>query len=126
MLQRHPQSLFFWVYLEIVPLGWRGWWFDDIVLQFPAYYNSIFITDSQSIFMDRTKDLETWNEGIKSQKLSSIDDVCNQFLLPNVLCLWECSGFIHKFGYVDLDTVIQILIQKFNLSIVGVSKLSKI
>ena len=73
--------------MEIVPLGWRGWWFDDIVLQFPAYYNSISIIDPQSIFMDRTKDLETWNEGIKSQKLSSIDDVCNQFLLPNVLCL---------------------------------------
>ena len=38
--------------------------------------------------MDRTKDLETRNEGIKYQKLSSIADVCNQFILPNVLCTW--------------------------------------
>ena len=76
--------------------------------------------------MDRTKELETYNEGIKSQKLSSIADGCNRFLLPNVLCPWGCSEFIHRVGYVDLDTVIQQFIQKFNLSIVGVSKLSKI
>ena len=57
--------------------------------------------------MDRTKDSETWNKGIKSQKLSSIADVCNQFLLPNVLCSWGCLEFIHKVGYVNLDTLIQ-------------------
>ena len=101
-------------------------WFDDIVLQFTAYYNSISITDPQSMFMDRTKDLETWNEEIKWQKLSSIADVCNQFLLPHALCPWGCSDFIHKVGYVDLDTVIQQFIQKCNLSIFDVSKLSKI
>ena len=76
--------------------------------------------------MDRTKDLETWNEGIKSQKLSYIADVCNQFLLPNVICLWGYSEFIHKVRYVDLDTVIQKFIQKFNLYIVDLSKLYKI
>ena len=31
--------------------------------------------------MDRTKDLETCNEGNKYQKLSYIADVCNNFLL---------------------------------------------
>ena len=72
--------------------------------------------------MDRTRNLETWNEGIKSQKLSSIADVCNRFILPNVLCPWGFSEFIHKFGYVDMDTVIQQFIQKFNPSIVDVSK----
>ena len=70
--------------------------------------------------MDRTKDLVTWNEGIKYQKLSYIAGVCNQFLLPNVLCPWVCSEFIHKFGYDDLDTFIQRFIQKYNLSIVDV------
>ena len=112
--------------LKIVPLEWREWCFDDIVLQFPEYYNSILITEPQSIFVDRTKDLETWNEGTKSQKLSSIADVCNQFLLPNVLCWWRCSEFIHKVRYVDMDAVIQRFIQKCNLSIFNVSTLSKI
>ena len=74
--------------------------------------------------MDRIKDLETWNEGIKYQKLSSIDDVCNQFLLPNVICPWGCSEFIHKVGYVDLDTVIQQFVQKCILSILDESELS--
>ena len=56
--------------------------------------------------MDIRKDLETWNEGIKSQKLISIATFCNQFLLPNVIYQWGCSEFIHKVGYVEIDTVI--------------------
>ena len=32
---------FMWI---IVPLEWREWWFDEILLQFPEYYNSILIT----------------------------------------------------------------------------------
>ena len=76
--------------------------------------------------MDITKDLETWNEGIKPQKLSYIADVCNHFLPQNFLCPWGYLEFIRKVGYVDLDNVIQIFIQKRNLSIVYVSKLSKI
>ena len=54
---------------------WCEWWFDEIVLQFTAYYNSILITEPKSIFMDRTKYLETMDKGIKSQKLSYIVDV---------------------------------------------------
>ena len=57
--------------------------------------------------MDRTQDLETWNEGIKYQKLCYIADVCNWFLLPNVIWPWGCSEFIHKVVYVELSTVIQ-------------------
>ena len=102
-IHNNYSSEFIW---EIFPLEWREWWFDEIVLQFPEYYNSISITEPQSIFIDRNKDLETCNEGIKSQKSSSIADVCNQFLLPNLLCPWVCSEFIHKVGYVNLDTVI--------------------
>ena len=84
----NSSSEFIW---KIVPLEWSEWWFDDIVLQFTAYYNSIATIEPQSIFMDITNDLETRNEGIQSQKLSYIADVCNWFLLPNVLCPWGCS-----------------------------------
>ena len=76
--------------------------------------------------MDRTKGLETFNQGIKSQKISFTADVFNQFLLTNVICPWVCLEFIHKVGYVDLDTVIQRFIKKCNPFIVDVSKLSKI
>ena len=70
--------------------------------------------------MDITKDLETWNKGIKSQKLSYIADVCNQFLLTNVLCPWVFLEFIHKVGYVDLGTGIQRFVQKCDNCIVDV------
>ena len=76
--------------------------------------------------MDRTKDSETWNKGIKSQKLVSIADVCNRSILSNFLSLWGFSAFIHKFVYVDLDTVIQQYIKKCNLYIFDISKLYKI
>ena len=115
--RNNHSSEFIW---KIVPLEWREWWFDEIVLQFPAYYNSILITEPQSIFMDRIKDLKNWNEGIKYQKLSSIADVCNRFLLPNVICPWVFSEFIHKVGCVDQDTVIQRFIQKCDNCIVDV------
>ena len=60
-IRNHYSSEFIW---KIIPLKWREWWFDEIIIQFPAYYNSISITEPQSIFMDRNKDLEPWNEGI--------------------------------------------------------------
>ena len=74
----HYSFEFIW---KIVPLEWRECRFDEVVLQFPAYYNSILITEPQSIFMDRAKYLGTWNEGIKYQKLIHIADVFNHFLL---------------------------------------------
>ena len=67
-IYNHYSSEFIW---KIVPLIWREWWFDYIVLQFPAYYNSILITEPQSIFMNRTKDLETWNKWVKYQNDST-------------------------------------------------------
>ena len=63
-IRNNYYSKFIW---RIFPLEWREWWFDDIVLQFPVYHNIILITEPQPIFMDRTKDLETWNKGIKYQ-----------------------------------------------------------
>ena len=61
-IHNYCSSEFIWVFS---PLGWREWCFDDDLFQFLVYYNSISIRDPQPIFMDRTKDLETCNEGIK-------------------------------------------------------------
>ena len=71
-IHNYYTSQFIW---KSPPLEWHEWWFDDIVLQFPEYYNIILITDQQTIFMDITKDIESCNEGIQSQKLSFIADV---------------------------------------------------
>ena len=80
--------IFLSLFRTIVPLEWREWWFNEIVVQFPAYHNSILIADQKSILMDKTKDLESWNEGIKFKELSYIADVCNQFILPSFICPW--------------------------------------
>ena len=48
-IHKYYYSEFIW---EIFLLEWRKWWFDDIVFQFPTYYNTISITEPQQIFMD--------------------------------------------------------------------------
>ena len=63
------------------------------------------ITDPQPIFMDRTKYLETWMKGIKYQKLSYIDDVCNRFLLPDFSVCGDARSL-----FIKSDMLIWILL----------------
>ena len=43
-IRNHYSSEFIW---KIVPLVRREWWFDEILIQFPEYYNSISIIEPQ-------------------------------------------------------------------------------
>jgi hypothetical protein len=123
-IHKYYDSNFIW---RIIPLVWRKWWYDEIKLQFPSYYdNGITLLKPDAIFIDRTADLKLWNEAMQCQQLSSIAKVCNQLLLPTVLCPWGCSEFIHSTGYLDVDTVLQRFFQKCNLSVISASKLSKV
>ena len=118
-------SKFIWGF---IPLIWRKWWYDEIKLQFPIYYDhSISLLQPDAFFVDRTEDLNIWNNAMECQQLSSIADVCNRFLLPTVLCPWGCSEFLHCVGFLDIDTIMQRFIEKCDLSIVDAKKkLSKV
>mmetsp|Transcript_12552 Transcript_12552/g.15451 ORF Transcript_12552/g.15451 Transcript_12552/m.15451 type:complete len:88 (+) Transcript_12552:90-353(+) len=68
-----------------IPLVWRNWWYEEIKEKFPTYYDqSISLLEPDAIFIDRTGDLKSWNDAIESKQLSSIANVYNRFLLPNL------------------------------------------
>ena len=70
--------------------------------------------------------MEDWHEGINSQKLPSIADVCNHLLIPTVLCPWGCSEFLHSTGKLDLDVILQRYFQKTYLHVSDLNKFSKV
>ena len=92
---------------KFIPFEWREWWYHELMRQFPFYYRNIMLDNPKPIFLDRTKDFKSWNDAIESQKLSRIADVCNQFLIPTVLCPWGCSDFLHHAGSINLNLIIQ-------------------
>ena len=97
-------SSFVW---KLFPMQWRQWWYCELKSQFPFYYRNIMLDNPMPIFLDRTEDLKSWNDAIKSQKLSRIADACNEYLMPTVLCPWGCSEFLHHAGKINLDIIIQ-------------------
>ena len=40
---------------KFIPLQWRRWWIDEVHSQFPSFYRSVTLSQSTSIFVDRTK-----------------------------------------------------------------------
>ena len=32
---------------------------------------------------------------------------CNKFLMPNILCPWGCTEYIHQCGHIEMDLMIQ-------------------
>ena len=100
---------------KFIPSKWRPWWIHELHEKFSSFYGHVTIADPKALFVDRTLDLIEWNEKIKSQRLSSIIDVCNKFTIPNVLCPWGCSEFLFKTGYMKLELIYQRFFPKCKL-----------
>lgn len=49
---------------------------------------------------------------INSYTLPNLRDACNKFMMPNVLCPYGCSCFIHRHGVISLDLMLQRYLQK--------------
>ena len=75
---------------QFIPSERRPWWLTPI-LEFECY-NVVNLEYPPSIFMDRSIDLISFQEVVSSYKLSRLIDACNNFMIPNVLCLWGCTG----------------------------------
>ena len=64
----------------------------DITLDFP-----------ESIIVDRTLEVEEWNNDIESMKLPRLASACNKYMLPSVLCPWGCSEHIFSCKHLSID-----------------------
>ena len=70
-------------------------------------YKNVTIDNKFAIFKDVTSEMNELKKGIKDDKLAIVADVCNRLLMPNVLCPWGCSCYLHKHGCLPMDLVFQ-------------------
>ena len=83
-----------------------------------AGYDDISIDNPEPIIIDRTTELDEWKSKIDSQKLPEIADVCNKFMIPNILCPWGCNEFIFKSGFISIDIMFQRFLRKASLTMI--------
>ena len=79
--------------------------FDDITLETPSSY-----------FSDIPEDIAEFQGDIESFDLGRLISTTKKHFMPSVLYLWGCTEYIHKYGYVSMDSVIQRFMRKSCLS----------
>ena len=95
---------------KFIPVQWRFWWLDEF-LRVSTHIN-ITVNDPMPFFVDKTHDINHWNELIQSLTLPNLAEACNRYLLPTILCPFGCSAFIHRSGDVSIDLIFQRFLPK--------------
>jgi len=104
---------------RFIPLAWRPWWINALKTKFPTIFANITLDHPSPVFKDISADIKDWNEDIESYLLSRLKKTCDSKLIPTIKCPWGCSEFIHKVGYVPLDTVFQRYLQKCDIKMIS-------
>ena len=86
----------------------------------------ITITFPSPILVDMTPQLKTWHDGILESTLPSLARICDDILLPTIMCPWGESVFLHKCGSIPLDTTFQRYIQYCEIKLINPEKLDKV
>ena len=89
---------------QMIPQTWRYWWVENSSTNFNS---NVFVHHPQSLFVDKTNEMDEWNTDIESMSLSRLRDTSNKHLMPCVLCPWGCSEFLHCSGHIPLDVIFQ-------------------
>ena len=108
---------------RMIPKEFRIWWLFYCQSYFPDVYNDVTLDDPEPLFDDITIKVKTWNEKIGSATLPNLANACNELIMPNIMCPWGCSVFIHKFGSLPIDIVLQRYIQQVELKLINHNKL---
>lgn len=98
-----------------IPKLWRYWWIGAV----QPLHIGVNIDEPEPYFVDRTCDSEEMKKEIESGELSRLAKTLNTFLIPDVLCPWGESEYIHKCGFVELDIIFQRHLQKVVLKMMG-------
>ena len=101
----------------VIPTVWRYWWIDSV--QEISSLNHLTLFEPAAVIQDRTDDCFEFTSGISSQKLGVIKKVCDSHLLPDVLCPWGCSEFMHQSAVFPFDVLIQRYFQKIDVNVVS-------
>ena len=77
---------------QLIPQTWRYWWYSSASGRFR---DNITLHNPQSLFVDKTVEMNEWDSDIESMSLARLRDTSNKHLMPCVLCPWGCSEFYH-------------------------------
>ena len=58
--------------------------------------DEITLFNPDSLFIDKSNEINEWNREIGVMKLGNLRDVSNKLLMPCILCPWGCTEFLHK------------------------------
>ena len=98
---------------QLIPLEWRPWWINKV--KTIAIFNEVTISTPSSIFLDRSSDIIQFKNNFESYKISELISSCNNFMMPDILCPWGCTEYIHKPGYIESDLLFQRYLPKCKL-----------
>lgn len=93
-----------------IPTTWRYWWIES--LEFASMNMTLSIDSPKPFFADKTKDIIKWDQEISSYSLPRLRDICNELMIPCVLCPFGCSTFIHRHGSMSYDIIVQRYLQR--------------
>ena len=122
-LTRKKYKSYLW---RFIPRQFRFWWILHLKSVYPATYQDITIDKPSPIFNDLTSDIKHWNESIAMSTLPSLAKVCDDLIIPKIMCPWGESVFIHKFGTVPIDIIFQRYLQKASIDLIDPKKLHKV
>ena len=108
---------------SFIPKLWRHWWIKSSDFISLSAYENVSIDYPEPFFVDRTRNLDIMRNLLGENTLGSLMEACSEkYLLPNVLCPWGCSEYIHCCGRLPFDLVLQRFFQKESLGIVTSEK----
>jgi predicted GIY-YIG superfamily endonuclease len=93
---------------RFIPIPWRHWW----ITAASDRLNDITIDHPLPFFVDRTKEINDWDNLIGSYSLPNLRDACNKYLVPTILCPFGCTEFNHRCGHISIDIVLQRFLPK--------------
>ena len=80
---------------RFLPHQWRLWWLDSSHFSIPSLLN-VTLDHPSSFIVDITIKIQQWNLDYQSKMLPRLANTCNKYLMPNILCPWGCSEYLHK------------------------------
>lgn len=112
---------------ELIPVTMRGWWINivkGLYYQTEQPYSECTIDSPPSIFIDKTKQLQQFENDLSAGDVPSLIKTLNNesIMTPTVLCPFGCTDYCHRSKYIDLDVNIQYYLRKVVLPIKSRSK----
>ena len=97
---------------RFIPTQWITCCIRIFKYKFTNLFGNIKIDIPTYAFKEKTNGIDTWKNDINKYFLSRILSLSNTYILPTVKCTQGCFDFWDKVGYLPIDIVFKIYLQK--------------